>query len=133
MTKTEAYEYFGVELKNTRWSWCGVSGGTPGTPEGTKVFSAWGHPTDYFKDRSTGRYVYRARWKDWYHKAGGGEMAPLLEQALASGERVRLVYIEAADWDEEPLRVAYAKPLDKQWFRVTRFDRSSGEFDIEEV
>ena len=90
--------------------------------------------TEYYKDKASGRYVYRARWDaEWQTKAGGAEMRPLLEQACVTGEKVRLVYIEAANWDERPLRVVYAKPLDRMWFRVTKFDPATGEFDIEQT
>jgi hypothetical protein len=134
MGKVEAFEYFGVTLKNTRWSWSGVSTGTANTPASRKVFTAWGAPEEYYKDTTSGKYVYRARWgPEWQTKAGGAEMQPLLEQARLTGEKVRLVYIEAASWDERPLRVVYAKPLDKMWFRATRFDPATGEFDIDQI
>jgi hypothetical protein len=133
MGKVEAFERLGVALRNYRWSWSGVSSGTSTTPQNTKVFTAWGDPKEFYKDKSTGKYVYRGRWNpNWQTKAGGSEMKPLLQAALSSGEPVRLVYIEAVDWNEEPLRVQFANPLDKLWFRVTRFESVSGEFDFEE-
>jgi hypothetical protein len=132
MGKVEAFACFGVTLKNIRSSWSGISTGTTTTPAETKVFTAWGD--DYSRDKASGKYAYRAHWNaGWQDKAGGSEMKPLLEHALSTAEPVRLVYIEAADWNESPLRVKYAKPLDNQWYRVTRFDPATGEFDIVEI
>ncbi len=60
-------------------------------------------------------------------------MIPLLEQAVRTGERFRVVYIEAVDPEAETAQIAYAKPLEKLWFRATRFDQVNGEFDFDEA
>jgi len=122
-TKTDAFEYFGTHLTNTRWSWSGIS------QDGSVVaLVLW---QDVVKGRN-GKLVYRDDDDldaEWRKRPGHSERIRHLAHCRDElGGRFRAVIARAVDKDADPRDISSCHPQQGVWWQLDDLDEDTGAF-----
>jgi hypothetical protein len=125
-TRKDAFDSYGITLKNVSWSLSGRS--TDGL---TVAVSIWKHDLT----GQIGERVYdRKSWGDWYSGPGRRYLFEHLAWARDNCDGiVRIVLSVREQGDPEPVRVAGSYADHDLRMRVTHMDPETGAFRLEEV
>jgi hypothetical protein len=122
MNKTDAVAYFGASMKNTRWSWGGMS-----ADGRTVVLCCWHNAfiRDPFGD-GAGQVTYNFGPLDRSepnHDLGFRDFVGLVRHAIDNcGGIVRASVIWARDFDDHPHEVVKSEPLKGYALQIVHFD-----------
>jgi hypothetical protein len=120
MNKTDAVAYFGANMKNTRWSWGGMS-----ADGRTVVLCCWhnGFNRDPFGERDVTYTFGPLNRNEATHNHGFQDFVGLVKYAIEHcGGIVRASVIWARDFDEHPHEVVESKPLRGYALQIVHFD-----------
>ena len=121
--KTEAFDHFGVELENVRWSWSGVS-----TNGETVAVVLWqdavktvdGQPRYHDDDDLDA---------EWRQRIGAKRRIEHLKHAMEHlGGRFRAVIAKAVDTKADPRQIEKCFPQQGVFWQLDSFDESTGAF-----
>ena len=128
MNKKEAFKYFGIIQNNERWSWSGIS------EDGkTVALTIWTDQSKY----QNGKWHYSNFNKNneiWINSPGNKDRIKHIEYCiknLDSKFRVIWVHPKKKGVFDETRDIKQINPLEKGFFKITRFDEITGEFEAE--
>ena len=128
MNKKEAFKYFGVVQKNERWSWAGL---TPNRD--LAALTIWSDQKKFNKLTKTYQTsTFNQNNEIWIDELGNKERIEIIQFCIDNlGCKFRAIFAipknpgitnETRDWKR-------GNPYDKQWFKLTKFNRLTGEFE----
>jgi hypothetical protein len=122
-SKTEAFEHFGIELENVRWSWSGIS-----SDGATVALVLW---QDVVK-RDGPNHVYRDDEDpdaEWRQRIGSKRRTEHLKHTRDRlGGRFRAVIAKAVDVTADPRQIERCFPQEGVWWQLDTFDEITGAF-----
>lgn len=130
MNKKEAFGYFGVVQKNERWSWAGLSDN-----KDLAVLTIWSDQKKFIKPTKTYQTSnFNQNNEIWINELGNKERIEIIQycidhldckfRAIIAVPKNPGVTNMTRDWKR-------GKPVDKQWFKLTKFNPLTGEFESE--
>jgi hypothetical protein len=122
-SKTEAFEHFGVQLENVRWSWSGVS------EDGqTVALVLW---QDGVKGRD-GELRYHDDDDldaEWRKRTGAKRRIEHLKHAVGNRDgKFRAIIAKAVDTRADPRQIEKCFPQQDVWWQIDTFDETTGAF-----
>ena len=141
MTKLECFNYFGIELKNIRWSWAGLNNtGHNRNDRGEGPVAAltmWTDQISWNKEKRCSVWsVFNLNNKIWKDSAGNLERIEIIKFCInnLSGE-FRPVFVNP----KSPGVFDETRESDKHyiiherdfWYKITNFDEDTGECEAE--
>lgn len=122
-SKTEAFEHFGAQLENVRWSWSGVS------EDGqTVVLVLW---QDGVKGKGGELRYHDDEDLDaaWRQRIGAKRRIEHLKHAIENlGGRFRAVIAKAVDTTADPRQIEKCFPQQNAFWQIDSFDEATGAF-----
>jgi len=130
MNKKEAFAYFGIKQTNERWSWSGISAN-----KDLVVLTIWSDQKKFNKQTKTFQTsTFNQNNEMWINDLGNKERMELIQYCIDNlDSKFRAIFAtptnpgvidETRDWKK-------GMPYDKQWFKLTKFNSQTGEFESE--
>tara|TARA_B100000795_G_C22397755_1_gene285913 strand:- start:44 stop:490 length:447 start_codon:yes stop_codon:yes gene_type:complete len=144
MNKLECFAYFGITLKNIRWSWSGINKSGKNRKdilgdgkEGVAAFTLWTDQLRWDKENKCSLWsIFNAENHLWREAKGNIERIENLKYCLENlnGE-FRPIFVEpkkpgVIDETREAKR-HYLKNDKDFWYRITSFDEVTGECEAQ--
>jgi len=128
MNKKEAFKYFGVVQKNERWSWAGL---TPNRD--LAVLTIWKDEKEVNKlTKTIQTSTFNQNNEIWINELGNKERIEIIQFCIDNlGCKFRVIFVTPKNLDVNNGTKDWKRgmPYDKQWFKLTKFNRLTGEFE----
>ena len=132
MNKKKAFEEFGITQKNERWSWAGMT-----DDKELVVLTIWTDQKKWDKKNKIFRTsTFNQNNEIWKDSLGNLERIEIIKHCinnLDSKFRVIFMVPKKPGVIEETRECKNAMPYFPTWFKITQFDKETGEFSSEMI